>query len=780
MMGKVRSNEPVMQRLAAAGAGALTSAHMIAPSARALLRALTLWMALISPTLADDALWNGKWDTSWPDGSARIELRQHGADVEGSYRLYDGRIVGKATGDRLEGEWIEGDRRGHFVFVLGPLRQAFTGRFDAGEWRTGVRAGTSEARPEIRDATPRETLRSFTLAGNGAVAGYPDVMADAVRLVDFGPAGASLDARQKLARTRALYNAVNLTTFRVWSLAEPAADAQSIDYMLPQSGTDARLRVTLVRQQDGNWRIAAPDENELANSYRALLKRYGGRAPAADAMQALRTPRDTMRAFVDAIQDWDSDGRQRVLETMDLSQLRLGYRNDHGLLQAQYMVQVINRVGAWQWQEIPDDPTSREPYVFFAHAAGRIVIAPQGEGDQTRWRFTADTVDSQLRLFVVTEDMPAIWGMSIATPGNGLFAMRHRIAEISPWLLARNVIFTFENWQIIAFFSMILIAVIAVVLLVPLVIRLFGLVLRLLGQPLDPDRGRRMVWPLRLIAVALIWYDFSRWIGLTGPGLTVLDSGMGVVAAIGIAWAGLPLVDALASGFYGRASKTAGNLDDIMVSLTAGLLKLMLIVGVAIVAAQAFDLPIGGMLAGLGIGGLAIAFASKEALSNLFGAGILLADRPFRNGDTIAVGDVQGTVEHVGIRSTRIRTMDDTVVVMPNGKLSDALINNYGARRYRLFRTRFSVGYATTPDQLESFTRKLRGIVDSHPSIAEEKTQVGLWQLGDAGIELDLVCYIRADTAADERAARHELLLHVMCLADETGVRFNNAQPAPA
>jgi MscS family membrane protein len=734
-----------------------------------------LLIAIAAPALADDAIWTGKWDTRWPDGSARIELTQHGADVEGTYRLYGGRIVGKAEGNRLEGEWIEGDRSGRFVFVLGPLREAFTGRFDAGDWWTGLRTSAREIRPEIRDDTAKNALRSFALAGNSATAGYPDAMADAVGLVDFGSDGTSLDARQRLSRAKALYDALNLTTFRVWSLDDPPADAQSGSWVLAQSGTDARLRVTLVRHPDGHWRIAAPADDEIAASYRDLLKRNGGRAPSQEAMHALRTPRDTMRSFVDAMQHWDGSGRQNVLDTMDLSQIRPGYRTDQGLLQAQYMMQVINRVGAFLWQEIPDDPTSREPFVFFEHGAGHIVIAPQGEGDQTRWRFTADTVDAQLRLAIVTGDMPRIWGMPVLVPASGLFAMRRQFAAISPWLLTRSVSFAFENWQIIAFFMMLLIAVFAVVLLVPLIIRLVGLLLRLTGQESDDDLGRRLVWPLRLVVIALIWYDFSRRIGLTGPGLTLLDTGVGVLAAIGVAWAGLPLLDALASGFYGRARRTPGNMDDILVSLTAGLLKLMLIVGVAVAVAQAVDVPLGGMLAGLGIGGLAIAFASKEALSNLFGAGILLADRPFRNGDTIAVGDVQGTVEHVGIRSTRIRTMDDTVVVLPNGKLSDALINNYGARRYRLFRTKFSVGYDATPEQLENFTQRLREVVDTHPSTAEEKTQVGLWQLGDGGIEMDIVCYFRADTAADERAARHGLLLQVMRLAEETGLKFKSA-----
>ena len=114
-------------------------------------------------------------------------------------------------------------------------------------------------------------------------------------------------------------------------------------------------------------------------------------------------------------------------------------------------------------------------------------------------------------------------------------------------------------------------------------------------------------------------------------------------------------------------------------------------------------------------------------------------------------------------------------MVLPNGKLSDALINNYGARRHRLFRTTLHVAYGATPEQLDTFTRRLREAVDAHPSTAEERTQVGLWQLSDGGIDLDLVCYFRAETAGDERGARHDLLLEVMRLAEAAGVRFTNA-----
>jgi small-conductance mechanosensitive channel len=357
-------------------------------------------------------------------------------------------------------------------------------------------------------------------------------------------------------------------------------------------------------------------------------------------------------------------------------------------------------------------------------------------------------------------------------PTGGLFALRARIGAISPTLLARSLTPFLENWQIVAALVAVAVVAIGIAVGVPLFIRWFGVALRLLGQPMDARLERRLVWPLRLLVVALIWFKLSQRLGLAGPYLPALNSAMGVVAAIGVALAGLPVVDAVARGLHGRVSGSPGTMDEILVSLTAGLLKLALVVAVAIAAAQAFDVPVSGLVAGLGIGGLAVAFASKETLSNLFGAGILLADRPFRNGDTIAVGDVTGKVEDVGIRSTRIRTLDDTVIVVPNGKLSDALINNYGARRFRLFRTKFAVGYGATLEQVEAFTRRLRELIESEPSIAEDRTQVGLSQLSNQGIEIDLVCYFRAQSSTEERAARHDLLLKVMQLAKEEGVAF--------
>jgi MscS family membrane protein len=127
--------------------------------------------------------------------------------------------------------------------------------------------------------------------------------------------------------------------------------------------------------------------------------------------------------------------------------------------------------------------------------------------------------------------------------------------------------------------------------------------------------------------------------------------------------------------------------------------------------ATELSIPTNGILAGLGLSGLAVAFASKETLSNVFGAGILVADRPFKKGDLITAGDIHGTVEQVGIRSTRIRTSEDTQIVVPNGKLSDASINNWGDRKYRFFQAKIRVAYGAAAAQIEGFMAKLQDML---------------------------------------------------------------------
>lgn len=181
----------------------------------------------------------------------------------------------------------------------------------------------------------------------------------------------------------------------------------------------------------------------------------------------------------------------------------------------------------------------------------------------------------------------------------------------------------------------------------------------------------------------------------------------------------------------------------------------------------------------LGVGGLAFAFASRETLSDVFGAGILLTDRPFRRGDFVAVGDVRGTIEKVGIRSTRIRTAEDTLVVLPNGKMADATINNWGSRRHRMMTGSLNVGWGAAPDAVDALVAGIRDLIADRSDTAADRTAVGVTGLGADGMTVEFTCYLTARSGAEERAAKHALMTGIVRLARGLGFLGGVAEEAP-
>ena len=235
------------------------------------------------------------------------------------------------------------------------------------------------------------------------------------------------------------------------------------------------------------------------------------------------------------------------------------------------------------------------------------------------------------------------------------------------------------------------------------------------------------------------------------------------VAGLLVGWR---LITMLGTTILARAKRRSGALDEIIVSLSVGAARLVLISVAALYIANAFSLPTNSIIAGFGISGIAVAFAAKETLSNVFGAGILVADRPFRRGDWIAAGAVEGTVEHVGIRSTRLRTIEDTVIIVPNGKLADATINNWGSRRHRLVGVKLLVAYGTKPEQLGAFVAKLRNVVADSVYGVSDRTHIGVTGLGETGIQVELSTYVEASDLGAEWSAKQSLMLDILRLAE--------------
>ena len=723
--------------------------------------------AAIPTAVASEPSWTGMWETQWRGGGARITLEEHDGKVTGQYPAYGGKIEGEVQGRELKGQWIEGPRSGGIDFVLASDGRSFMGRFDNGEWWTGRRVFVSSRDLSVDQSGAREAVRTFVIAGDAARRGSFDELAKAAAVLDFGEAGAGMAPGQKLAAAGDLFELVDLTTFHLWTIPGKRAPGDHLDLVLAQAGSSASLPLSLVKK-DAGWFIVYPSADVLTIARKALLARSNGHLPPSNDYKRRANARDAVRSFLDAFSDWGGAGHDQALDALDLSGFSEAVRVYEGELAAQYLKEVIDRIGDVVPQEIPDDPTSFEPYTLFSHPAGRITVAPVGVGDKLSWKFDSNTVRTARDLFVAVEDMPVLGSSDSSVPRSAYFSLRRWIRDFSPTLL--SPIGALEAWQVAGW---ILVLVVSFALALASSAILLAILRRVKGGERYSSQLVELRWPLGL---SLMFSIYKLLIPIIGLPILVTQFSVGVtgaILAIALMWGGWRLIDLVSEMYFRHAKSSHIPTDHVVVSLLFGALKLALIAGGSLFIAIELSLPYEGLLAGLSIGGLAVAFASRETLSNVFGAGILAIDRPFKSGDWIIAGEIQGTVERVGIRSTRIRTIDDSLVIVPNGKLSDSVVNNLGTRRNHLIRAKLPLSYATSVDQIVEFEEGVMQLVAKTPHTLSKLSRVMVSAFALDRIELELTLCLDSRTgAAHELEIINMLSIEILRFGERIGIKF--------
>jgi MscS family membrane protein len=186
-----------------------------------------------------------------------------------------------------------------------------------------------------------------------------------------------------------------------------------------------------------------------------------------------------------------------------------------------------------------------------------------------------------------------------------------------------------------------------------------------------------------------------------------------------------------------------------------------------------FGFDVGTVLAGLGIGGLAVALAAQDTLKNFFGSLMLIADRTFHVGDLVKIGANDGVVESVGLRSTRIRALDDSLMTIPNSDLTTSHVTNFGARRYRRFRTQLNIAHGTSPEALISFREGTLELIRNRSCVRQGKYEVAVNDLGSSGIQLLIQVFFEVPDFHAELLARDSLILDILRLAEQLGIAFD-------
>ncbi len=235
---------------------------------------------------------------------------------------------------------------------------------------------------------------------------------------------------------------------------------------------------------------------------------------------------------------------------------------------------------------------------------------------------------------------------------------------------------------------------------------------------------------------------------------------------------GFRLVDAAADYWKQIAEETDSKLDDQLVPLARTSGKIFVGAIGAVFVLQNLDVNITSLIAGLGLGGLAVALAAQDTLKNLLGGATILADKPFQVGDWVIVGDIEGTVEQVGFRSTRIRTFADSLITVPNARMTDTAVNNMGQRTWRRYYTTVGIAYHTDPDRIQAFVEGIRAIVRSNEHMRHDYYIVELHSFGSSSLNIMVYTFIGASTWNEELRTRHVFNLDIIRLAQELQVEF--------
>ena len=620
--------------------------------------------------------------------------------------------------------------------------------------------------------TPRATVQTLFAAVGGARQN-PRFIADAVACLDLGGLPPDQSDPDRLAiELESVLRAADVNTELIPE--EVAGDV----YNLTGPGD---WSIALHRQSDGRWlfdRSTVAQIPKMATAARKILQDKNKEAAALNIAPEVASPRATFRTFLTAYSRGDTE---RLLRCFNLGDVPAAARQEVGEQLGRKLCQIIFRQRSVIFQDIPDSNYS-DTYSWLSLPEGSIELVRMPVGDHKgEWLFSRQTVRSVDRLYQQCENKP-YHEMLLSIPADRLrpdvwrapeLWLRERMPAWSKADLSPIAAFRVEVYQLAGCVLLLLLAFavsrVGTQLLAVLVRRslAFGGWTPYHGMAVTRMRPSGRLLACMVLRSGLLLLDLDK--SLLGLALTILNP----VAWLLGAWAVFRVMDLIGDVTQVRLSDSKHRIEITEMLWPVGSLatKILLVLGLVLHLMSLFAWDVTAVLTGLGIGGVAFALGAQDSLRNLFGSFTLLADRPFVVGETVQIGgEGVGVVERVGLRSTTIRTVEDTVIVVPNSNLTTMNITNFGRRRFRRFTTCIGVVYGTTPERLTAFRDGIRELILAAKWTRKDQVEVAVHELAASAIELEISLYFDVTTRHEEVAAREALLLGCLRLAEELHV----------
>ena len=476
------------------------------------------------------------------------------------------------------------------------------------------------------------------------------------------------------------------------------------------------------------------------------------------------TPRRSLTAFLTAAQDHDYE---TAAEYLDLRNLPAAVQNIDDADLAKQLSIVLNRELWLDLDQISDDPggdindgqeSFRDPFGELDSKSGTVTLlmqrVPRGDG-QFVWKISNRTVGQIPQLY----------------DEFGYGRLEERLIETLPNISILNI--ELFKWVII----------IGSALLAYPILQLFY---RGLSRVIVPQASRRrglvrdyLIGPILWLTLAAILYRivYSLGLGIEAQRLSNAYT-FGTVVVTWALLAGTTLFRTILSDKLEAQGKDASI---VLLQPLSNVIKILIVIGATLVWLSNLGLNITALLAGLGVGGVAVALALQKPLEDLFGALSMFAVQPVRVGDYCRFGEFEGTVEEIGLRTTRIRTLSNTLVAIPNAKMASDVVDNYSARKSIYYNPEIVLSYRSAADHLRQILEQIRELLVEHDDVLPDPCRVTMKSIGPIGFGIKVHAYIRTSDFAEFQYIAQQLNLAIIDIVTSQGAEFARPlTPMPA
>jgi len=275
-----------------------------------------------------------------------------------------------------------------------------------------------------------------------------------------------------------------------------------------------------------------------------------------------------------------------------------------------------------------------------------------------------------------------------------------------------------------------------------------------------------------LVLIPVLIHVLSDNLRLSGNVLKVATLSLWALFTLTLTWTVWLVSHVLAESVVSSQQMLAGSIDSQLVRLVLRLLATILSNTILVVGAQQLGIPAYSVIAGLGVGGIAVALAAKDSLANLLGSLLIMFEKPFRVGHWIKVDKIEGFVESIGFRSTRIRTFYNSLVSIPSNQLVNSTVDNMAMRKLRAVRTVLHLSYATPAEKVERFVEAIRQLIEDNPHTYKKWYRIRFDDFGEYGLHVLVNFLLDVPDNQIEQAERQHLMLELLKLAESMDIEF--------